>query len=130
MGISGFPDSFGKIFLSLLNSPKCARIWRGFAEGVLPVALFTVLYIKWSVKNTLCKGFTGDLRAVYMKIIVSTIPINLLQIPFYIFFVLSRKPKTRIKFDVDDLVTRNISIFLFMASRTLLQKYTEFNRLL
>ena len=55
----------------------------------------------------------------------------LLQIRFYLFLIFSQKPKTRIKFPAS-WWSRNAKYFcfLFIASRALLQRHVEINRLL
>ena len=67
-----------------------------------------------------------------MKLIIAVIPTdlvtNLLLSSFFPFFT-SQKQESCFQ-QVDGLVTRNISVFLFIASRALLQSHAEFNRLL
>ena len=63
-----------------------------------------------------------------MEIIVTIIPANVVSNSLYPFFVLSWKPKTRIKSLASWLsASKKYFCFLFIASRTLLQRYAEFN---
>ena len=67
-----------------------------------------------------------------MKIIVTIIPSDLVaKFVFILFlpFLANKKQESGLQ-QVHGLVTRNISVFLFIASRALLQSHAEFNRLL
>ena len=65
-----------------------------------------------------------------MKIIVTSTPTGLLQICFYPHFVLSCKPKIRIRFSASWWSgTKRCFCFLLIVSRALLQSHVEFNRL-
>ena len=67
-----------------------------------------------------------------MKIIVTIIPSDLVtKFVFILFlpFLANKKQESGLQ-QVHGLVTRNISVFLFIASRGLLQSHAEFNRLL
>ena len=49
---SGDPEKSQKIIIAVRKlSNYCAHSWRAFAEDVLQVVLFTVLWFKWSVKK-------------------------------------------------------------------------------
>ena len=66
-----------------------------------------------------------------MKIIVTVIPKNLVtNLLFSSFSFLTNLKQESGFWQVGGLVTRNISVFLFIESRALLQSHTEFNRLL
>ena len=68
-----------------------------------------------------------------MKIIAPIIPTDLVtkSLLSKIFFVISYKPKTKIRFSASSWFgNRKYFCFLFIASRTLLQSDAEFNRLL
>ena len=61
-----------------------------------------------------------------MKIIVTIVPTDLLQIRFHLFFPSRRKQKQESSFQqVVGMVTRNISDFLFMTSLTRFQSFYE-----
>ena len=66
-----------------------------------------------------------------MKIIITIIPTDLVQVRFYPLFVLSYKPKTRIRFSASWWSgNEKYFCFLFTASRALLQSHAELKRLL
>ena len=67
-----------------------------------------------------------------MKIIVTVIPTDIVtKFAFILFLSFLENQKQESDFQqVDGLVTRNISVFLFIASRALLKRYAEFRRLL
>ena len=49
---SGNSESLKKVIILVRKLPSlCAHSWRGFAEGVLEVALSTILCFKWSVRK-------------------------------------------------------------------------------
>ena len=109
----------------------CAHSWRRFAEGVLKVVLFTVLWFKWSLKKyCVAKVLLTIGKYFYMKRIISTIPTGLVTNSLLSSFCpfLQTKNKNQVQ-QVGGLVTINISL-LFIASRVLLQSQAKFNRLL
>ena len=66
-----------------------------------------------------------------MKIIVTIIPTDLVTNQLLTLFVLSYKPKTRIRFSASWWTgNEKYFRFLFVASRAQLQSHVEFNRLL
>ena len=80
-------------------------------------------------KNTVQQRFHKEFeRDFHTKIIVTIIPTDQLEICFYSLFTLSQKLKARIKFSVR--WWSGYFRFVFIASRALLQRYGEFNRLL
>ena len=88
--------------------------------------------VKMISEKTLCsKGFTSYLTYFYTKIIVIIIPTDLVTNVLLSIFVLSQKPKTRIKFSAS-WWPGNEKCFcsLFTASGALLQSHAEFSRLL
>ena len=65
-----------------------------------------------------------------MKIIVTIIPTDLVKISFYSLLVLFNKRKTRIRFSASWWSgNEKYFCFLFVASRALLQRHAELNRL-
>ena len=106
--------------------------WLWFAEGVLQVALFSVLLFKRSVKKHCVEEILLAIwEYFYMKIIVTIIPTGLVPVHFYPLFALSYKPKPRIRFSASWWSgNEKYFCFLFITSRALLQSYAEFNRLL
>ena len=65
-----------------------------------------------------------------MKIIATIIATNLFANSLFVLFLsFLKNQKQQSGFQqIDDLVTRNISVYLFIASRALIQSHSELNR--
>ena len=123
---------------------QCVHSWRGFAESIVQVVLFTILWFNWSVKkHCLAKVLLAiwetclhedNYNSIKLTIItIIIIPTNLVTnlVCFYPLFLLSYKPRTRIWFSASCWSgNEKYFCFLLIASRDLLQSHTEFNRLL
>ena len=82
-----------------------------------------IIFLNWDNKAKLVQVFFLLSRLFLLHI--------WLLICFYPFFVLSEKPKTRIKFQVSSWSgNEKYFCFLFKSSRALLSNHTEFNRFL
>ena len=113
---------------------KCTHSCRRFAEAVLQVVLFTVLWFKWSVRKScvakvllaIWEVFSVENNQNYHSYSFSY------KFAFiFSFFVLFYKPKTRIRFSASwRSGAENYFCFLFIASRALFQSHVEFIRLL
>ena len=93
----------------------CARSWQEFAERVLQVVLFAILWLKWSVKKNLCsKKFTKhENNRNYNSYRFS------FRFAFILFLSFLTNQKQKLGFQqVGDLVTRNISVFLYSESHS------------
>ena len=126
---SGNHESLKIFSLQLESSSTYSR--RGFAEEILQFVLLTVLCFKWSVKRHCVSKI---LQGIWEKFLYQNnqnynsykFRYKFTFIPF-LSFHRNLKQKSNIQ-QVGGLVTRNC--FLFIASRALLQRHAQFNRLL
>ena len=104
---------------------------QGFAEGVLQVVLFTVLWFEWLVQHcvakvllAICEIFSHENNRNYNSYIFSY------EFAF-IHFLCFLTNKTRTRFSASWWSSNEkYFCFLFVASRILLQRYAKFNRFL
>ena len=97
-----------------------AHSWQGFTEIVLQVDLFTVLWFKSVKKHCVAKVLLVIWEIKIKKIILTIISTNLSKNSFlssFCPFLQTKKQESGFQ-QVSDLVTRNISFFVYSESRS------------
>ena len=123
--------SFFELPNHISRPTQYAHSWRGFVEGVLLAVLFTVLGFKWK-KHSVAKILLAIWELIlheYNRSYKSYKISDKFAFILFLSFLTNQNQKSSFQL-VGFLVMKNISFFLFIANRSLLQSHFEFNKLL